>query len=199
MKQDTPFMLRLRNTISVDLPGPDDVFWKAIAKTLKESKATEIEANAALDRIAKKPIQFSDQLQKRLVEEIQAVRVERRIAVQAESRECRDCGGSGLASRHRHNAKPHEPAVLTFFCLCSMGREMLAVHRKADTQPQILDLEHYPYLHLKPQAWSNGDPDNRYRYRPSEWDESLGQPKIPPTRTRSVKNPQPEPATDGRA
>lgn len=106
-------------------------------------------------------------------------------AARAASLECRDCGGSGFATRYlHHDAGPNRPrgVGMAYYCVCPAGRYVKRRHSEApepENRVRCEDLAQHPELQLRDVPWSNL-PDNKFRHRPSHWDESTGAPIVGP-------------------
>jgi hypothetical protein len=99
------------------------------------------------------------------------------------SSDCRDCAGSGWATRWIHqsiygklnNAQGNPIAVgcsVAIPCGCALGK-LIASHTG-----HRLTIDQYPSLKLQSVPWSS-ELDCKYRYRPRQWDDATNQPITP--------------------
>jgi len=175
---------------------PDDAeFWAVLRKALTISGADQQVADEASHRLAQAPPKFAADVIDPLKKHIRDVFRERdnagtgdpsrsRESAETASRDCLDCRGNGLTVRYRHVGVGSVPC----YCLCPLGRWIEGVHRSKhqDVHTRIVDLARAANfgLRLGSVAWRNL-PDNRYRYRPVEWDFAADRP-LPDPRGRNV-------------
>lgn len=94
-------------------------------------------------------------------------------AAWANSKDCQDCSGGGMAARYRHNPAGDgkgRGAVgfrVMLYCLCPLGRALKRNHEGRPDGPCLPDLAKFPALQVRP--CGNGTLDNPYRYRLGEW------------------------------
>ena len=169
---------------------PESSYWAAFQKAILRHGVTEAVADAASELMAERESVFPD---KHLAAFIGTVKEVWKASEQAakggscsrdeaaaDSRSCPDCGGCGLATRFRHESiTPQRGASLVLYCVCSMGRWIRENHfggGEANRAIRMHDLADHPKLQLRGVEWAS-EPDNRYRYRPDQWDETTNRPR----------------------
>lgn len=145
-----------------DWPDPDSIFWEDFHRSLVRHGVVEaVAADAARALMEAPPPFLTDVLPAFLAAvklvwasaDVPAGGTDDREEAQRASRDCADCGGSGLATRWRHatlgrldaQGRPRSASV-TFYCRCVMGRWIKRRHEFAKIAP-LADLGDFPRLH----------------------------------------------------
>lgn len=179
-----------------DLPSPDqpegEVYWDAWRRAFILSGVTYDIATQASSAVATRDLYPNQQLpaitdecnrifrERRLSESAGYTPGSRDAAEAATPADC-ECSRGGIVIRFRHRAVGNGQGTsaagvaISCFCTCPMG-----VWTRDNVRPEerrrFLDLSTRPDLQLRPVPWSDGL-DNPHRYKPSEWDSDLGQPR----------------------
>ncbi len=181
-------LLKIRTGILLPWPDASAEFWENLSDAILLATHDKTVAAAAVKRLGISPPGFTADVIKHLKLHIGDLCRERdggqappdsREHAEERSKSCLDCFGQGMTYRFRHKFDPAtEAETVSCFCMCPMGRWILAAMQKSDAHhaSRIVDLAKYRWLQITECDWSEV-PDNKFRHRPEHWDDRTNQPK----------------------
>jgi hypothetical protein len=182
----------------------DTAYYLAWVEFFEKEKISESEAYALTKRMQVTPPRYPDRTLEAILAILPAMREElsggnpvsgSRDEAISRSLGCRECGGVGFSVRYVHPEDgpklslssgariPHGMPVSSPCGSCELGqhiaRSVAGPGRQAHTWRDVPDFA------VGPVEWSSL-PDNRHRYKPSQWDFETDRPSIPPLGLETV-------------
>lgn len=143
-----------------DWPDLTGEWWSGVRDLVGEMRPTEPELARLLAGLQRKPPRGLDQLVPRAEEELRAMRAaaadagpDDRQRAAAESRDCVECSGCGMASRDRERPGYGRYSASYYCHRCPMGRWLKQAHGRNPNGPRMADLADHPEL------WSDANDD----------------------------------------